>query len=353
MIIKKKDSKESDVSLLENLIAQDLPREKKVLVEKELAILSKGVKGEQDAAYFIDFDFGSSPNWAVLHDLRIEHNGRVAQIDHLLINRYCEFYVLESKNFSHEIRIGEDGDFLACYKKSYHGIPSPIEQNRRHIVVLEACIKEHNIMPKRLGISITPSFLSYVVMSTASRITRPAKGAIDDGAVIKVDALRTTIMKEIDSKQPLGVLTAVAKLCSSESLKEIAQVIASFHRPHQVDYAKKFGITLTQPSTSQPVKKGKKEIAQVISSFHRPRQVDDAKKSDITLTQSSTSQSVKEGKKDSSKKAHFFCCLCREDVNAVVAEYCWKYKKIYDGKVYCAKCQKGIWEKKKGKGGGT
>ena len=32
----------------------------------------------------------------VLHDLRLEHGNQVAQIDHLLINRWMECYVLET-----------------------------------------------------------------------------------------------------------------------------------------------------------------------------------------------------------------------------------------------------------------
>src|SRR3546814_3580528 len=55
---------------------------------KELRNRRAGLKGERDSAYLIDFDYASSPNWAVIHDLRLEHGGRTAQIDHLLINRW-------------------------------------------------------------------------------------------------------------------------------------------------------------------------------------------------------------------------------------------------------------------------
>ena len=37
------------------------------------------IKGESESAYLIDFHFAASLNWAVIHDLRVEHNDRVAQ----------------------------------------------------------------------------------------------------------------------------------------------------------------------------------------------------------------------------------------------------------------------------------
>ena len=58
------------------------------------------MKGEAEAAYEMEFHYGASKNWMVLHDLRLECEGRVAQIDHLLLNRFLEIYVCESKRFS-------------------------------------------------------------------------------------------------------------------------------------------------------------------------------------------------------------------------------------------------------------
>ena len=305
MIIKEKDSRESDIALLESVLAQDLPQQKSDLVKKELSSLRKGVKGEQDAAYLINFDFGSSKNWAVLHDLRLEVNGQVAQIDHLLINRFFEFYVLESKNFSYGVKIGEDGDFLIYYNNHYHGIPSPIEQNRRHIKVLEDCLKTHDIMPKRLGISIKPHFINYVLMSAGSRIIRQKKNTVGSSAVIKVDSLRTTIDKEIDNKQPLGALASVAKLCSSETVIDVAQRITALHKPIRIDYAKRFGVALPQTDAGESRKK-----------------------------------------KLPSRSTRYYCWTCKEGVPDVVAEYCWSYKHIYDNKVYCKKCQKIVLDKR-------
>jgi hypothetical protein len=73
---------------------------------------------------------------------RIECDGRVAQIDHLLINRVLEFYVCESKRFGEGIAINDQGEFTAFYNGRACGVPSPLGQNRRHIAVLGASAEE-------------------------------------------------------------------------------------------------------------------------------------------------------------------------------------------------------------------
>jgi len=307
MLIKEKDpsSNEAAVKDLEAILQQKLASDKRVLVERELAALRKGHKGEKDAAYLIDFDFGKSGNWAVLHDLRFETSGLVAQIDHLLINRFLDFYVLESKNFANGVKIEDDGEFLVYYNNSYHAIPSPVEQNRRHIKVLEACLASHDIMPTRLGVGIKPRFFNYVLMSEKSRIIRPKKDIRDTSMVIKVDTLRTTIDTVIDKMNVLETFAAASKMCASETLRAVAKKIASLHRPIKMDYAKRFGVAQFWREST--------ERRQPAAEAGKPR---------------------------------YYCWDCKSDVPPVVAEYCWSYKHIYDNKVYCKKCQKSVLERR-------
>jgi hypothetical protein len=170
MLIKKRDSKQAEFEELTRLLSLPLPENKKFLIERELRCIKSGDQGENDAAYFIDFHYKSSKNWAVIHDLRLEHQGKVAQIDHLLINRFFEVYVLESKNFSCGVKITDTGEFLVNNDNKYFSIESPIEQNKRHLIVIEDIFKQYDIMPKRLGITINPTFRSYILMSTKSRV---------------------------------------------------------------------------------------------------------------------------------------------------------------------------------------
>jgi hypothetical protein len=212
------------------------------LIERELKAIRSGVYGERDSAYYIDFYFGDSKNWAVIHDLRLEHKGQVAQIDHLLINRFFDVYVLESKNYSYKLKITPEGEFQVYYGKEYIGIPSPIEQNKRHIHLLDLFLKSHNILPKRIGVSIRPRFKNLILVSPKSIITRPPDKKFDTSCVIKVDTLRTRIDREVDKWHPLTNFTTISKYCSSSTLVRTAKRLAAFHRPQRVDYRAKFGL---------------------------------------------------------------------------------------------------------------
>jgi hypothetical protein len=93
MIIKRMDSKKEEIAELTALLKERVTRYQRFLIERELKAIRSGVAGEKDSAYYIDFYFRNSKNWAVTHDLRLEHNDQVAQIDHLLINRFFDIYV--------------------------------------------------------------------------------------------------------------------------------------------------------------------------------------------------------------------------------------------------------------------
>jgi predicted RNA-binding Zn-ribbon protein involved in translation (DUF1610 family) len=242
MIIKEKESRQSDIDELSSLLRLHLPEEKRFSIERELKMLRSGEKGEKDSTYYIDFDFGSSQNWAVIHDLRLELEDKVAQIDHLLISRFFEFYVLETKNFSYALKITNDGDFLASYNNRYYGIPSPIEQNRRHIVLIEKVIKARNIMPTRLGMQMSPAFKSYILISPQSRVMRPSKEHFDTSMVIKADTLRSLIDKESD-KITVGGVIGLGKLSSSETIMDVARRLVKSHKPAKVDFRSRFGIS--------------------------------------------------------------------------------------------------------------
>lgn len=198
---------------------------------RDLRIRRAGIKGERDSAYLIDFHFGEASNWAVIHDLRIEHGNRVAQIDHLLINRWLDFYVLESKHFHAGVKITEDGEFLQwnAYRKSFEGMASPLEQNERHVEVLKDAVSRIEL-PVRLGVRIPPSFHSLVLVAAKARIDRPRK--FDTGRVIKADQLKKRIWKDIDEESPLlGLLRTAARIVSRETLEGVAKQLVTLHCP--------------------------------------------------------------------------------------------------------------------------
>ena len=240
MLLKSADSKDDLLAQLENLLA-NAPEDKRSKVKSELYALRAGIKGENEATYLINFDFEKRDNWVVLHDLRLEVQGRVAQIDHLLINRFLGCYVLESKHFNSGLKITEEGEFLrwSGYKKTYEGMPSPLAQNERHISVLRDAFETLK-MPERLGIKLKPSFHSFVLVSANARVDRP--NSFDTSKVIKADVLKATIDKDIDNWGALKLLGNAAKLVDQATIYAIGRRLASMHVPFSINYAERFGI---------------------------------------------------------------------------------------------------------------
>lgn len=306
MIIKERDSKEADIKELTSLLSLPLSENKRFMVERELRFIKSGEQGEKASAYFIDFIYSSSRNWAVIHDLRLEFDGRVAQIDHLMINRFFDFYVLETKNYSYMVKITENGEFLVEHKHKYYAIESPIEQNNRHIYLLGKILIDREIMPKRLGLRITPAFKNYVLVSPKSRVVRPSEKKFDTSAVIKADTLETTIKKNIDREPTLSMLASGSKAVMCDTMYKVAGNIAQLHRPARMDYRKRFDIesTTSLRQGAAPIKKTK------------PHE-----------TTSGTSK-------------QFYCFKCKKTITEKVAKFCWDYPSRFGGKAYCFNCQK-------------
>lgn len=229
MLIKQADDQSGLLAELEGRIQGGGPAAKYAV--QELRNRRAGIRGEQQAAYLIDFDYAGSPNWAVIHDLRLEHGSRTAQIDHVLINRWMDIYVLETKSFHSGLKITEEGEFLRSnkYTKSYEGMPSPLQQNERHIQVLKDVITQIDL-PTRLGLRIAPSFQSFVLVDPSARVIRPK--AFDTSRVIKADQLKKSIWRDIDNENPvLGLIKAAAKIVSGETVEYVARQLVALHRP--------------------------------------------------------------------------------------------------------------------------
>jgi hypothetical protein len=302
MIIKSRDPKDREIAQLEELLKQADSAHKRFLIEREIKAMKAGISGEEDCAYFINFYFGNSKNWCVIHDLRIEHQGNVAQIDHLLINRLFEIYVIESKNFSYEVTINDNGEFTLKGGSQSFGIPSPIEQNKRHIFLLEKFISANALAPKRLRIPIIPRYKSLILMSPKSVITRPDKKKFDTGIVIKADTLRTKIDDIADTFNPLHDISLIGNLSTIKSVAEFAESLRSNHSRAAMDYRKKFS---NQPATDP--------IQAVIE---------------------------KNNGKEERAETKYYCFKCKKPIPTHVARFCWNNKDRFGGKAFCYECQK-------------
>ena len=309
MLIKTRDNHDADVGELRCLLDCNVTAKQRFLIEREIKCLESGARGENSSAYYIDFRFKDSENTAILHDLRLEYRGFVAQIDHLLINRLLDVYVLESKNYYYGIKITPEGEFLVWNGKTYLAIESPVEQNKRHIDLLGRVFQQPGFMPTRLGVSIPPNFLSYVMVAPNSRVDRPANGKFDTSMVIKADALGAAIEKRINDTSPVVAIASLSKVVSRETLETFARRLVRLHRPSKIDYAAKFGVTVAAPP--------------------------------VTIQQTPVTRTTARGDGGDIKKEPA-CEACGGVVDAKVVYYCRINKVKFGGKVLCRSCQKAL-----------
>jgi hypothetical protein len=327
MLIKPADDRTPDLQALQALAARpDVQSDLRSRIEQEIRNIQSGIRGEQEAAYEIEFHYGQSRNWMSIHDLRLECEGRVAQIDHLLINRVLEVYVCESKRFAEGVAINEQGEFTAFHNKRAYGVPSPLEQNRRHIAVLESVFKSGQVPPpKRLGLTIKPSLIGLVLVSKTARISRP-KAKLDGlDAVLKNDQLKARIDKVIDAdNNPLGF----AKLIGSDTLEKFARALASEHRPIRIDWPAKFGLPASPPAP-QPAQAPRRSSFTQIGAGSTPGQ-------------RPTAPADEPSGNGGVQKSKLVCTACGSAVSYSVARFCWFNKPRFGGQVYCMDCQKKV-----------
>ena len=80
---------------------------------------------EKQLAFYLNRAFGDTQDICVLNDLRVVHEGEVAQIDHLVIHR-SGMAIIESKSVSTTISVNRQGEFTRSYKGTRSGMPSLI-----------------------------------------------------------------------------------------------------------------------------------------------------------------------------------------------------------------------------------
>jgi hypothetical protein len=265
VLIKAADDRRPDLDALAALLSRPgVDTETRARIDGELKRLRSGLHGERDAAYEIDFHYRGQDNVMVIHDLRIEFDGRSAQIDHLILNRALDIWVCESKSFVEGVKINEYGEWYRYYGGRTYGLPSPAAQNQRHVDVLRDVFGKGAIrLPKRV-VTLKPRLVSVVLVSNSAKIDRPRGRKVSSverlDSVFKVEQLVRMIDKDIDRRNPIALL---AKIVSQDSVRDIAEQLVRLHVVSQVDWSARFGLPAeapiedTAPSTPTPAATGR------------------------------------------------------------------------------------------------
>ncbi len=189
-----------------------------------------GHKQEQDVAFQLRREFGEHKQIHVINDLRLEHRGERAQIDHLILHPYG-FIVIESKSIVGEVTVNAAGEWSRSYQGNWMGIPSPIRQAELQKMVLRRLLSANveKIISKLMGIQGGVGGRDWQVLCAVSstailhRDKMPKKVAV---RVVKTEFLAEKV-KEIVG----NIAIAFIKAKPSFSKRELAN-IGSFLLEH-------------------------------------------------------------------------------------------------------------------------
>ncbi len=205
--------------------------EKKEQVDRDIMYLRAGISGESRVNYEIQNSFLPL---ICLHDIRVEHNGHVAQLDFVIItNKFI--CILETKKLFGNITINRDGDFIRTVKSKRgrmykEGMYSPISQNERHVRILQDMLKGNGII-KNMPLK------SLVVMANEKSIINK-KGCPKNisKAIYKYDQIVPYLKRNLNDKN--NTMNVIGM-----NMVKMARFLLENHKPIEFDNVAKYGIT--------------------------------------------------------------------------------------------------------------
>ncbi|WP_187628616.1 nuclease-related domain-containing protein [Paraburkholderia sp. UCT31] len=275
-----------------------------------------GRRAEEQMAFYLRREFANNPKVFVINGLRIEHDGEVAQLDHLVI--YPEaFVVVESKSVSTQVRVNELNEWSRLVDGVWRGMPSPIEQAKLQLDVLFNLLRPHNstllgrflLLQKNWGafqreVVVGISDSGIVERSSASSFPNVLKADLVTGylaAMIERHARASAYMGFRRKKTDDVVL--------NNSQDELLRTVAFLQRAHKP--------LLRSTAPSAPVAMASAPVAPAPSE----------------------EPAMESGSDDKGKK-RYSCQKCGCEVSLKVARFCWFNKPRFSGLVLCMECQK-------------
>lgn len=233
MHVKQMDALEPYISEMKEAAEQSkaLGLGKEIQIYSDIKKMRMGAKAEKNAAHMLErwvFGWKSKDDCIIANDLRLEIDGQIAQIDHLVMNKIGVVRLIETKTFSTGIKITDDGNFLRWNdkKKVYEEIPSPLEQSVRHEQVLTAVLKE-------IGYDAI-LFQHFVVVDYQAKLIKPDNKFHN---VCRPDKLSEALNKEVDSnviptmKEWKAAFKGVPRLFTkgykADEMKDVAEKLVS------------------------------------------------------------------------------------------------------------------------------
>ncbi|MDP2027854.1 nuclease-related domain-containing protein [Sulfuriferula sp.] len=194
--------------------------------------LIAGDAAEKQMAFYLQRMFGQAQDIIVINDLRIEHAGEVAQIDHLIVSRWG-LCIVESKSVTDSVHINAHGEWARECKGKKQGMPSPLRQGEAQGFLLKQLLADnaHVLLGTLLGLQKRFGYCPiqiYVAISDSGMIQREM--ALPE--VMKADTIAPAIENWLKERSSFkAILTSTDWAMGTGEAKMVANFLVSRHAP--------------------------------------------------------------------------------------------------------------------------
>ncbi|MEH7225097.1 nuclease-related domain-containing protein [Bacillus sp. JJ1566] len=213
-----------EILILAALIRRLKPDHPKIpQIQVELAKRKKGYRGELSLNYYLDLI--DTPEYLILHDIRLSDGKSCFQIDTLIITPHF-FLILEIKNISGTLYFeDESNQMIRTLNNEEEGMSNPILQAKRHSRQLTNWLKQRKL-------PILP-IESLVIISDPKTIIKASRPSIFTKVMHSANLPFT--FEKMEKRHTKEMLTM-------KEMRKIAATIEKQHRPRELDLLKSFQI---------------------------------------------------------------------------------------------------------------
>lgn len=225
MIVKECDASGDKVAWLERMELMESDLDQRRLIYNARKRL-RSTSPTEHACDVLKQLFASSPDWMLLHDLRLVNDRQVTHANHVLVNNALEFFVIDSRYINYGLSISEGGSWRVHTADENGVIASPLSKLNRDVRYLKNYLKDNDLLPSVFGIKRPVSVHGYVLVSPSIRSSKAVDCGVDATQVVSADNLFRLIWKESDHW-----LNKRIQPVKPEVLRQLAHKLAKQHQP--------------------------------------------------------------------------------------------------------------------------
>lgn len=389
MLIKTVDDKHPLLRHLDTLLAHPgLPDAARARLHTELKRQRARWQNLNAAAEALDALFRHDAGWALLHDLNLPMPQGALSIDHLLINRKLDVYVVDSHCYQAHVELGGEAGFIVRYgQRRYPLSRNPIAHNAWRLDTLATGLAGPG-WDTRLALPRPPRYHNVVLLHAQARIdgddaqaagillradhlkawlhdTASHEADVPEEALLRLaEKLRQAHQDEAEGLEarlglPARLPPRNARDAALQKLEQI-QVDAGLKpaapacvacgvalTPAVVDYCREHAAQLghrllcraCQPDgTHCQSCRAMLSLAELRYCKAHARQLEGRQ-----LCRNCQPQGTEPPPASAEgRKRPLVCDACHSRVSSSVAQYCWRNKRRFDGRLLCKTCQTAV-----------